>query len=68
MKIGITTTDGKTYILANEYVSVASAIHDICRVYSSASLMGVDQLAYLICEDDACVFVNKIVSVFEIKS
>ncbi len=70
MKIGITTTDGKKYILANEYESVVSAIQQIRTIYSSTSLAGgINHFGYTImCKDDIYVFVDKIVSIFEIKS
>ena len=66
MKIGITTTDGKNYILANEYESIGNAMQYMISMYSPASLTGINHFAYVTCEDNVRVFVDKIVSVFEI--
>ena len=67
MKIGVTTTDGKTYVLIDRYESVIDAIEYMQRIYSSPSFRGTNHFAYLICENGICIFVNKIVSVFQVE-
>ena len=67
MKIGVTTTDGKKYILIDKYESVIDAIEHMQKIYSLASLMDTSHFAYLICENGVCIFINKIVSVFQVK-